>query len=162
MQVIEWLAVPLSVNQSTENAKQLVNAVQFPTQQIETFLMMKRFGQRLCRWIRQSPRHSAIFAWFLLLLVGEWWIYTIAEWKCDVSAPNLPQRLAIVADPQLSDAYSYRQSRGILLSLVEFYSDIFMRRSYHALQMNYQPQAVLFLGDLTDGGREFTDSLTSV
>ncbi|KAI8603848.1 Metallo-dependent phosphatase-like protein, partial [Dissophora ornata] len=67
--------------------------------------------------------------------------------------------IAIIADPQLTDWYSYKQS-GLSLWLTEFYTDIFMRRSFARLHQNLQPDAVLFLGDLMDGGRETMDERT--
>ncbi|KAI1315884.1 hypothetical protein EDD11_000260 [Mortierella claussenii] len=62
-------------------------------------------------------------------------------------------RIAIVADPQLTDWYSYKQL-GLSLWLTEFFTDIFMRRSFGRLHREFSPDAVLFLGDLMDGGRE--------
>ncbi|KAG0287553.1 hypothetical protein BGZ96_008540 [Linnemannia gamsii] len=60
--------------------------------------------------------------------------------------------MAIIADPQLTDWMSYRQS-GLLLALVETYTDIYMKRSFRRLHASLRPDAVLFLGDLNDGGR---------
>jgi hypothetical protein len=60
--------------------------------------------------------------------------------------------MAIIADPQLTDWFSYGQS-GLLLMLVETYTDLYMRRSFRRLHKSLQPDAVLFLGDLNDGGR---------
>ncbi|KAF9357303.1 hypothetical protein BGX26_003953 [Mortierella sp. AD094] len=47
---------------------------------------------------------------------------------------------------------SYHQT-GLLLALVETYTDIFMKRSFHRMHASLRPDAVLFLGDLNDGGR---------
>ncbi|KAF8932560.1 hypothetical protein BGZ58_006997 [Dissophora ornata] len=47
---------------------------------------------------------------------------------------------------------SYHQS-GLLLALVETYTDIFMKRSFRRMHSSLKPDAVLFLGDLNDGGR---------
>ncbi|KAF9581847.1 hypothetical protein BGW38_001003, partial [Lunasporangiospora selenospora] len=74
----------------------------------------------------------------------------------DGSGPQDWYRIAIIADPQLTDWYSYNQS-GWVLTLVEFYTDLFMRRSFHRLHNHLSPDAVLFLGDLMDGGRETED-----
>ncbi|KAF9911911.1 hypothetical protein EC991_001815 [Linnemannia zychae] len=60
--------------------------------------------------------------------------------------------MAIIADPQLTDWMSYHQS-GLLLALVETYTDIYMKRSFRRLHASLRPDAVLFLGDLNDGGR---------
>ncbi|KAF9931627.1 hypothetical protein FBU30_009803 [Linnemannia zychae] len=61
-------------------------------------------------------------------------------------------RMAIIADPQLTDWLSYHQS-GLLLAIVETYTDIYMKRSFRRLHASLRPDAVLFLGDLNDGGR---------
>ncbi|OAQ30671.1 Metallo-dependent phosphatase, partial [Linnemannia elongata AG-77] len=61
--------------------------------------------------------------------------------------------IVIIADPQLTDWYSYKQT-GLALWLTEFYTDLFMRKSFARLHRRLQPDMVLFLGDLLDGGRE--------
>ena len=61
-----------------------------------------------------------------------------------------------MSDPQLTDWYSYKQT-GLSLWLTEFYTDLFMRRSFRRLHNHLQPDAVLFLGDLMDGGRDTMD-----
>ncbi|KAF9184807.1 hypothetical protein BGZ51_003119 [Haplosporangium sp. Z 767] len=65
-------------------------------------------------------------------------------------------RIAIIAEPQLTDWFSYKQS-GLVLWLTEFYTDLFMGRAFARLHRRLAPDAVLFLGDLMDGGRETTD-----
>ncbi|KAG0287594.1 hypothetical protein BGZ96_008488 [Linnemannia gamsii] len=75
-------------------------------------------------------------------------------------AVNNQYRMAIIADPQLTDWWSYHQS-GLLLALVEMYTDIYMKRSFRRLHASLRPDAVLFLGDLNDGGRN-TDEQTFV
>ncbi|KAG0071435.1 hypothetical protein BGZ89_010657 [Linnemannia elongata] len=64
--------------------------------------------------------------------------------------------MAIIADPQLTDWMSYHQS-GLLLALVEAYTDIYMKRRFRRLHASLHPDAVLFLGDLNDGGRNSDD-----
>ncbi|KAG0236468.1 hypothetical protein BGW42_003374 [Actinomortierella wolfii] len=67
-------------------------------------------------------------------------------------------RVIIIADPQLTDWFSYGQS-GFLLTLVEIYTDLYMRRAFSRLHASLKPDAVLFLGDLNDGGRESSDAV---
>ena len=62
-------------------------------------------------------------------------------------------RIALVADPQLTEPYSYGHS-GLLETIVEYYSDQYMAKSFRLLQWWLDPEAVFFLGDLFDGGRE--------
>jgi len=43
--------------------------------------------------------------------------------------------VAVVSDPQLTDAYSYKQSPGTLLHLTEHFSDVYMRKAYSLMQV---------------------------
>ena len=70
---------------------------------------------------------------------------------------NTQCTIGIIADPQLTDSYSYNQSPGILLWLTQFYSDLYMRRAYKQSVLSHNPKAVVFLGDLLDGGRVATE-----
>ncbi|CAO3649077.1 unnamed protein product [Cunninghamella echinulata] len=72
------------------------------------------------------------------------------------SIPEI-QRLAIVADPQVTDFYSYKGRNGLLMWFSEKYSNLYMKRSYKHLTNQLQPDATLFLGNLMDGGREWDD-----
>ncbi|KAG0246536.1 hypothetical protein BGX31_001407 [Mortierella sp. GBA43] len=74
------------------------------------------------------------------------------------SAAKDRYRIAIIADPQLTDWMSYHQS-GLLLTLVETYTDLFMKRSFRRLHKSLKPDAVLFLGDLNDGGRNSNEDV---
>ncbi|KAF9955286.1 hypothetical protein BGZ72_003845 [Mortierella alpina] len=107
-------------------------------------------------------------AWCLALLMGEFGSYWVMIQRCtwpendswDASQDSLKgrYRIAIIADPQLTDWYSYKQT-GLLLKLVETYTDLYMKRSFHRLHSTAQPDAVLFLGDLNDGGRDTSDDV---
>ena len=72
-------------------------------------------------------------------------------------------RIALIGDPQLTDRYSYSwlSSRNpisyALTPIVEFYCDLFMRKSFHLLQIYHQPRAIFILGDLFDSGRSISD-----
>ncbi|KAF9439023.1 hypothetical protein BGZ76_001475 [Entomortierella beljakovae] len=104
--------------------------------------------------------------WLVVLLFGEHGVYWAminqctwpenSAWKKHSSSLGNRYRIAVIADPQLTDWYSYKQS-GLALKLTEFYTDIFMRRSFSRLHRKLQPDAVVFLGDLLDGGRETAD-----
>ena len=63
--------------------------------------------------------------------------------------------MVLIADPQLIDAHTYPR-RGIVLELTVFYTDLFMSKSYHILNKILMPQSIVFLGDLFDGGREWS------
>ncbi|KAF8946764.1 hypothetical protein BGZ47_011427 [Haplosporangium gracile] len=98
-----------------------------------------------------------------MLVVGEYVVFWIMLRRCewpekeswDQSETAIQERyrVVIIADPQLTDWYSYKQS-GLALWLTEFYTDLFMRKSFARLHRRLQPDMVLFLGDLLDGGRE--------
>ncbi|KAI8343671.1 Metallo-dependent phosphatase-like protein [Chlamydoabsidia padenii] len=100
--------------------------------------------------------------WMAILLIGEWLVFSLSvarcPWPSSISPLDdpLPQRVLLIADPQVTDAYSYDRT-GILLWLTEFYSDLYMRRSYHHLTNSKQPEQIVFLGDLMDGGRNWDD-----
>ena len=63
-------------------------------------------------------------------------------------------RIAVIADPQIADYFSYGHS-GLRLAAETFYGDLYMRRGFRHLQERLGPDAVLFVGDLFDGGREW-------
>jgi hypothetical protein len=67
--------------------------------------------------------------------------------------------MVIVADPQLTDEYSYPSRPGWILKPTEWLSDLFMWRNYLNLMNILKPDSVLFLGDLMDGGREWPDDM---
>ncbi|KAI9298397.1 Metallo-dependent phosphatase, partial [Neoconidiobolus thromboides FSU 785] len=88
--------------------------------------------------------------------------YVQFEWNvlsCDYpsSAPGDYYKLMLLADPQLTDHFSYKQKDGILLTATMFYSDIFMLKHYSAMLRWRTPDHVYYLGDLFDGGREWED-----
>ncbi|OQR86766.1 hypothetical protein THRCLA_10515 [Thraustotheca clavata] len=95
-------------------------------------------------------------AWLLLFTLGELGASRYAVHSC--SWANIDQhehRLVVIADPQLTDYYSYGMARGSwTLALTEFYSDLFMRRNFQQItRMHTPPDSVLVLGDIFDGGR---------
>ncbi|OAJ40974.1 hypothetical protein BDEG_24645 [Batrachochytrium dendrobatidis JEL423] len=65
--------------------------------------------------------------------------------------------IAVIADPQIIDAYTYDQQPGLMLYLTEIISDNYMKRNYRLIQQVLRPHHVIFPGDMTDGGREWKD-----
>lgn len=47
--------------------------------------------------------------------------------------------------------------KSLTLEIVQFYTDIFMRRAMLASIMPFKPDMVLFLGDYFDGGPVLSD-----
>lgn len=67
-----------------------------------------------------------------------------------------PHHLAFVADPQLVDPHTYPGRPWPLSSLTVSFTDKYLKRSYKTLQRRFDPDTVYFLGDLFDGGREWS------
>ncbi|ELR12690.1 uncharacterized protein ACA1_092000 [Acanthamoeba castellanii str. Neff] len=67
--------------------------------------------------------------------------------------------VALIADPQLTDRYSYRftSKGGVLADAIQFYSDLYMRRSFYFLQRHLVPTHVFVLGDLLDSTKWLKD-----
>lgn len=69
--------------------------------------------------------------------------------------------MVLIADPQIIDPHTYSR-RGLSLRATIYYTDQFMRRSYYTIQNSLLPSTTLFLGDLFDGGREWTHTPPSL
>ncbi|KAL8823356.1 MAG: hypothetical protein Q9191_005928 [Dirinaria sp. TL-2023a] len=67
-----------------------------------------------------------------------------------------PHRVVLLADPQLVDPHTYPGRPWPLSTLTVRYTDLYLRKSFEQLQQTLDPDTVLFLGDLFDGGREWT------
>ncbi|KAG2734549.1 hypothetical protein G9P44_002555 [Scheffersomyces stipitis] len=68
-----------------------------------------------------------------------------------------PHRIALVADPQIIDASSYRGRPAIVDFFVRKVTDNYLHRNYQYIQHVLDPDTTVFLGDLFDGGREWKD-----
>ncbi|KAH7123852.1 Metallo-dependent phosphatase-like protein [Dendryphion nanum] len=71
-----------------------------------------------------------------------------------------PHRLLFVSDPQLIDPHSYPGRPWPLDSLTYLYTDQYMRRTFSRMQEVFYPDTIIFLGDLFDGGREWSTRLS--
>ncbi|KAF1999313.1 hypothetical protein P154DRAFT_493753 [Amniculicola lignicola CBS 123094] len=72
-----------------------------------------------------------------------------------------PHRLLFVADPQLVDPHTYPGRPWPLNTLTVKYTDLYMRRAYSRIQRVLYPDTVMFLGDLFDGGREWSTATSA-
>eukprot|EP01098_Paradermamoeba_levis_P013916 TRINITY_DN6488_c0_g1_i2.p1 TRINITY_DN6488_c0_g1~~TRINITY_DN6488_c0_g1_i2.p1 ORF type:complete len:412 (-),score=52.68 TRINITY_DN6488_c0_g1_i2:225-1460(-) len=72
--------------------------------------------------------------------------------------PSSSHNILIVSDPQLTDDISYPKRPKFLQPAVEWLSDSYMKTCFASALKHLQPHSVLFLGDLMDGGREWSDS----
>ncbi|KXT01630.1 hypothetical protein AC578_8021 [Pseudocercospora eumusae] len=66
-----------------------------------------------------------------------------------------PHHLVFVADPQLVDPHTYPGRPWPLSSLTESYTDMYMSRNFRLINEKLDPDSIVFLGDLFDGGREW-------
>jgi ethanolamine phosphate phosphodiesterase len=105
-----------------------------------------------------TPLNALRFLWILLLFYIEHYLPRRAiqscSWPLDVPREC---RLAIVADPQIVDENTYPRT-GLAMWLTKVFTDRYMRRNWGYL-LDTQPAAVVFLGDLMDGGREWEDDV---
>lgn len=66
--------------------------------------------------------------------------------------------MVLVADPQLVDPHTYPGRPWPLSTLTVRYTDLYIRKSFQYIQGKLSPDSVFFLGDLFDGGREWSTS----
>ncbi|KLO20354.1 Metallo-dependent phosphatase, partial [Schizopora paradoxa] len=65
---------------------------------------------------------------------------------------NSPAHVLLVADPQILDHRSYPGRSGWLMSLSQFIVDLNLRKSW-LVASRFEPDVVIFLGDMMDNGR---------
>ncbi|KAK8629147.1 hypothetical protein V6N13_078000 [Hibiscus sabdariffa] len=67
-------------------------------------------------------------------------------------------KVAVVTDPQIMDKTSLRlPPKSLALEIVQFYTDLYMRRAFFSSILPFKPDVVLFLGDYFDGGPFLSD-----
>ncbi|KAF2857688.1 hypothetical protein K470DRAFT_203277, partial [Piedraia hortae CBS 480.64] len=66
-----------------------------------------------------------------------------------------PHHILVISDPQLVDPHTYPGRPWPLSALTVAYTDRYMTRAFRGLNKNLDPDSVIFLGDLLDGGREW-------
>ncbi|KAK1296238.1 hypothetical protein QJS10_CPB15g01499 [Acorus calamus] len=104
--------------------------------------------------------------WALSLLYGEMVSYWVPLWSC--SWPSLTSssssnggdqvNVAVIADPQLMDKTSLSlPPKSLALEAAQFYTDLYMRRSFRSSILPFKPHVVIFLGDQFDGGPLLSD-----
>lgn len=67
-----------------------------------------------------------------------------------------PHHVILVADPQLVDPHTYPGRPWPLSAFTVSHTDSYIRKSFRLLQGRLSPDTVIFLGDLFDGGREWS------
>lgn len=130
------------------------------------------FQQNLRRFSRQYPllRRLSLTTSLITLI----WLYAIytgeraafashinaCQWDKWEKWPSeaTPHRLVLVADPQLVDPHTYPGRPWPLSSLTETYTDLYMARNFKLINEKLDPDSIVFMGDLFDGGREWATS----
>lgn len=74
------------------------------------------------------------------------------EWKT-----GSPHRVALFADPQIMDAYSYPGRPRLVNWAAQKIIDNYHKRNWAFVDSVLDPDSVIFLGDLFDGGRSWDD-----
>ncbi|KAF2253176.1 hypothetical protein BU26DRAFT_477187 [Trematosphaeria pertusa] len=123
--------------------------------------------QREWSWRRiLSLVRVLVLVWWVMLYLGERRHFTKAvdecrweKWETWDSNAN-PHRLVFVADPQLVDPHTYPGRPWPLNTLTVKFTDQYLRRTYSRVQKVLYPDSVVFLGDLFDGGREWSTRTT--
>lgn len=113
--------------------------------------------------VRSIPLIPLLLAalWLVILHRGERSAFTSAITACRWSAWETwsedarPHRAVLIADPQLVDPHTYPGRPWPLSSLTERYTDRYMARSYRIINEQHDPDSIIFLGDMLDGGREW-------
>ncbi|CAP79834.1 Cell division control protein [Penicillium chrysogenum] len=111
--------------------------------------------------------NAIILLWIFSIRWGERTVFQDSINKClwdnweEWPQGATPHHIAFVADPQLVDPHTYPGRPWPLSTLTVKYTDQYMRRSFSLIQDHLEPDSVLFLGDLFDGGREWATATSS-
>ncbi|CAH1429089.1 unnamed protein product [Lactuca virosa] len=102
--------------------------------------------------------------WVATLLYGEKFAFWVPSyWSCSWPSPPMDNpgdyvKIAVVTDPQLMDRTSLHLApKSLTLEVVQFYTDIYMRRAILGSIAPFKPDMILFLGDYFDGGPVLSD-----
>lgn len=79
--------------------------------------------------------------------------------RCAWPIASNAENIAILADPQIVDAFSYPKRNRFFFWVTRLIADRYQARSFRQLHSKLKPDAVFFLGDLFDGGREWNDKV---
>ncbi|KAL2861615.1 hypothetical protein BJX68DRAFT_260429 [Aspergillus pseudodeflectus] len=122
---------------------------------------LKATVSRVVKWLF-TITNALILLWVWTLWRGERGVFQESlqscvwdsweKWPTDAR----PHHVAFIADPQLVDPHTYPGRPWPLSTLTVKFTDQYMRRSFSSIQQTLDPDSVLFLGDLFDGGREWS------
>ncbi|KAF1986245.1 hypothetical protein K402DRAFT_378004 [Aulographum hederae CBS 113979] len=100
--------------------------------------------------------------WILVLYWGERSSFKSSFKSCEWSnwetwpSDAIPHHLVFLADPQLIDPHTYPGRPWPLSTLTIKHTDLYLRRGFQHVQKRLYPDTIFFLGDLFDGGREWS------
>ncbi|BBN11165.1 ethanolamine phosphate phosphodiesterase [Marchantia polymorpha subsp. ruderalis] len=106
--------------------------------------------------------------WAISLLYGEMFAYWFPIFSCswpviELNGTNAedfnvkPIKIALIADPQITHQAGDRSPVPTTLKFSEFYSDIYMRRAFRSSVLAMEPDRIIILGDLIEGGYRLSD-----
>ncbi|KAI3964213.1 hypothetical protein MKX01_025023 [Papaver californicum] len=110
--------------------------------------------------------------WVVTIFYGEMFAFWLPSLTTTCSWPQLPAstankvthgvsdhvKVAVIADPQLMDHTSLALApNSLALEIAQFYTDLYMRRSFLTSILPFKPDIILFLGDYIDGGPHLSD-----
>ncbi|QKX55232.1 uncharacterized protein TRUGW13939_02324 [Talaromyces rugulosus] len=125
---------------------------------------LKSFWQEVRSSLRAafSVANLLVVIWVFTLWWGERTIFQdrISEcfWDSWENWPEnaTPHHAVFIADPQLVDPHTYPGRPWPLSTLTVKFADQYMRRAFSMIEHQLVPDSILFLGDLFDGGREWS------
>jgi hypothetical protein len=69
-----------------------------------------------------------------------------------------PHHSIIIGDPQIVDEFSYPNRTWIATAFSKMFTDNFLHRNHNLYNKILNPDSIIFVGDLFDGGREWNDT----
>ncbi|KAG6547717.1 hypothetical protein Mapa_010529 [Marchantia paleacea] len=106
--------------------------------------------------------------WAISLLYGEMFAFWFPLFSCswpviELNGTNAedfhvkPIKIALIADPQITHQADDRSPVPTTLKFSEFYSDVYMRRAFRSSVLAMEPDRIIILGDLIEGGYLLSD-----
>lgn len=101
-----------------------------------------------------------IFLWSMNFIYFEEVIFTSYLKRCKFQ--SLGTQFIIISDPQLTDlnSYDFAPKYSFLLTLIQYFSDLYMKKSFYYLNQHFQNvRRIFFLGDLMVNCKNFNDRI---
>ncbi|GAB4841895.1 hypothetical protein Ancab_011851 [Ancistrocladus abbreviatus] len=110
----------------------------------------------LCGIWTASLLYGEMFAYWLPSLSSCSWPHlhpSTSSLINDAGHPGNFVKVAVLTDPQFMDKTSIHLApKSLALEVVQFYTDLYMRRAFLSSILPFKPDVILFLGDYFDGG----------